>query len=180
MLMNDPTREYYKPYEIDYDRHTYDGENWTYINLPAEDIKKMAIESIKDNAMMYFSCDVNKFFDRERGVLDTDNFDYSSLMGVDFGMNKADRIRTHASASSHLMTLVAVDLDAEGKPQKWMVETSWGNGPTTVILLLQTNGSTSIYVPSCGKPEIYTRRYPCNSTPGANNVAGMGSHVLTR
>ncbi len=136
MLMNDPTREYYKPYEIDYDRHTYDGENWTYINLPAEDIKKMAIESIKDNAMMYFSCDVNKFFDRERGVLDTDNFDYSSLMGVDFGMNKADRIRTHASASSHLMTLVAVDLDAEGKPQKWMVENSWGNGANDGHLII--------------------------------------------
>ena len=92
--MNDPTHEYYKPYEIDYDRHTYDGENWTYINLPAEDIKKMAIESIKDNAMMYFSCDVNKFFDRERGVLDTDNFDYSSLMGVDFGSGDLIALRS--------------------------------------------------------------------------------------
>lgn len=26
MLMNDPTREYYKLYEIDYDRHMYDGK----------------------------------------------------------------------------------------------------------------------------------------------------------
>ncbi len=34
-------------------------------------------------------------------------------------MNKADRIRTFASASSHAMTLMAVDLDAE-------VENSWG------------------------------------------------------
>lgn len=136
MLMNDPTREYYKLYEIDYDRHAYDGENWTYINLPVEDIKKMAIESIKDSAMMYFSCDVGKFLDRDRGVLDPDNFDYESLMGVSFGMNKADRIRTHASASSHAMTLVAVDLDANGKPQKWMVENSWGNGPNDGHLIL--------------------------------------------
>lgn len=136
MLMNDPTREYYKLYEIDYDRHAYDGENWTYINLPVEDIKKMAIESIKDSAMMYFSCDVGKFLDRDRGVLDPENFDYESLMGVSFGMNKADRIRTHASASSHAMTLVAVDLDANGKPQKWMVENSWGNGPNDGHLIL--------------------------------------------
>ncbi|MDE6836024.1 MAG: aminopeptidase, partial [Muribaculaceae bacterium] len=71
MLMNDPTREYYKLYEIDLDRHVYDGKNWTYINLPVEDIKKMAIESIKDGRMMYFSCDVGKFIDREKATLDT-------------------------------------------------------------------------------------------------------------
>lgn len=128
MLMNDPSREYYRLYEIDFDRHAYDGRNWTYVNLPVEDIKKMAIESIKDSTMMYFSCDVGKFLDRDRGVLDTDNFDYSSLMGTGFGMDKADRIRTYASASSHAMTLVAVDLDDNGKPVKWMVENSWGPG----------------------------------------------------
>lgn len=129
MLMNDPTREYYRLYEIDFDRHAYDGQNWTYINLPADDIKKYAIESIKDGKMMYFSCDVAKFLDRERGVMDPDNYDYESLFGVKFGMDKADRIRTHASASSHAMTLVAVDLDESGKPMKWMVENSWGDGP---------------------------------------------------
>lgn len=128
MLMNDPTRPYHALYEIDLDRHAFDGCNWTYINLPMDEIKAMAIESIKDSAMMYFSCDVGKFIDRERGVLDLDNFDYASLMGTDFTMNKADRIRTFASASSHAMTLVGVDLDADGKPRSWLVENSWGPG----------------------------------------------------
>ena len=136
MLMNDPTRDYYKLYQIDFDRHAYDGRNWTYINLPVEDIKKMAIKSIKDSTMMYFSCDVGKFFDRERGVLDVDNYDYASLMGTGFGMDKADRIRTHASASSHAMTLVAVDLDENGKPVKWMVENSWGPGANDGHLIM--------------------------------------------
>lgn len=136
MLMNDPSREYYRLYEIDFDRHAYDGRNWTYVNLPVEDIKKMAIESIKDSTMMYFSCDVGKFLDRERGVLDIDNFDYSALMGTDFGMDKADRIRTYASASSHAMTLVAVDLDENGKPRKWMVENSWGPGANDGHLIM--------------------------------------------
>lgn len=136
MLMNDPSRPYGKLYEIDYDRHTYDGSNWTYVNLPVEDIKKMAIESIKDSTMMYFSCDVGKYLDRNRGVLDPSGFDYESLMGVKFGMDKADRIRTFASASSHAMTLVAVDLDSEGKPRKWMVENSWGDGPNNGHLIM--------------------------------------------
>ena len=126
MLMNDPSREYYKCYEIDFDRHVYDGKNWTYVNLPVEDIKAMAIESIKDSTMMYFSCDVAKFLDSKRGTLDLKNFDYESLMGTTFGMNKKQRVQTFASGSSHAMTLMAVDLDKDGKTKKWMVENSWG------------------------------------------------------
>ena len=115
MLMNDPTRPYYNLYEIEYDRHAYDGRNWIYVNLPMEDIKEMAIASIKDSTAMYFSCDVGKFLDRERGVLDPDFYDYGSLLGTTFGMDKRQRVLTHASGSSHAMTLVAVDLDKEGK-----------------------------------------------------------------
>lgn len=126
MLMNDPSREYYKTYEIDYDRHRYDGKNWTYINLPVEDIKEMAIASLKDSTMMYFSCDVGKFLDGKRGLLDVKNYDYESLMGTSFGMDKKQRVQSFASGSSHAMTLMAVDLDKEGKPTKWMVENSWG------------------------------------------------------
>jgi bleomycin hydrolase len=126
MVMNDPTRPYYKVYEIEYDRHVYDGNNWRYLNLPMEDIAPMCIASIKDSSMMYFSCDVGKFLDRDKGYLDPANFDYESLFGTSFGMNKEQRVRTFASGSSHAMTLCAVDLDAAGKPVKWMVENSWG------------------------------------------------------
>ena len=127
MIMNDPCREYGKVYEIDYDRHVYDGHNWLYVNLPVEKIKEMAIASIKDNTAMYFSCDVSKFLDRKKGVMDLANYDYESLMGVSFGMDKKERVQTHASGSSHAMTLIAVDVCEEtGEPVKWMVENSWG------------------------------------------------------
>ena len=128
MLMNDPSRAYYKLYEIDFDRHSYDGKNWTYVNLPIDDIKQMAIASIKDSTMLYFSCDVGKFFNREQGVLDVNYLDYGSLLGTTFGMDKKQRIQTFSSGSSHAMTLMAVDLDENGKPKKWMVENSWGPG----------------------------------------------------
>jgi bleomycin hydrolase len=126
LFMNDPTREFYKVYEIEYDRHQYDGANWVYVNLPIEEIKKMAIASIKDSTMMYFSCDVGKFYNREKGILDVNYYDYGSLMGTEFGMDKRERILTGSSGSSHAMTLMAVDLDENGNPKKWMVENSWG------------------------------------------------------
>ena len=125
MVMNNPAVEYGKVYEIEYDRHVYDGQNWVYLNLPIEKIKEMAIASIKDNTALYFSCDVGKFLDRKRGIADLGNFDYGSLLGVTFGMDKKERIQTHASGSTHAMTLIAVDIK-DGKPVKWMVENSWG------------------------------------------------------
>ena len=120
MVMNDPSREYYKVYEIEYDRHVYDGDNWLYLNLPIDEVKALAIASIKDNTAMYFSCDVGKFLLSKKGTLDINNFDYESLMGVEFPMNKEERVRTFASGSSHAMTLIAVDLDEEGNAKKWM------------------------------------------------------------
>ena len=139
MFMNDPSRPYWKSYEIEYDRHVYDGHNWLYINLPIEEIKKMAIASIKDSTMMYFSCDVGKFLDRTRGTLDIDNYIYEEMFGTEFGMDKKERIMTFDSGSSHAMTLKAVDIDKDGNTVKWQVENSWGAGSGFQGTLIMTD-----------------------------------------
>ncbi len=126
MVMNDPRREYYKTYEVEYDRHTYDGHNWKYVNLPMDDIEEMAISALKAGRKLYSSYDVGKMLDRKRGYCDTENFDYGSLFNTTFGMTKAERISTFDSGSTHAMTLTAVDLDKKGKATKWKVENSWG------------------------------------------------------
>jgi bleomycin hydrolase len=126
MFMNDPTREYNKVYEIEYDRNMADGKNWKYVNLPVEALKKMAIASIKANSALYFSSDVGKFLLKDNGTLDVNNFNYSDLFQTKFPMNKAQRIKTFDSGSSHAMTLIGVDLDASGNPTKWLIENSWG------------------------------------------------------
>ena len=126
MVMNDPRRPYHKTYEVEYDRHTYDGHNWRYLNLPMDEISSLAIATLRDGRKLYSSYDVGKQFDRKRGYLDTENYDYESLIGTTFNMDKAQRISTFDSGSTHAMTLTAVDLDAEGNPIKWKVENSWG------------------------------------------------------
>ena len=126
MVMNDPRRPYHKTYEVEYDRHMYDGHNWKYLNLPMDEIEQLAIASLKDGHKLYSSYDVNKFLDRKRGYADLENFDYASLLGTTFTMDKAQRIATFDSGSTHAMTLTAVDIDAQGKPSKWKVENSWG------------------------------------------------------
>ncbi len=139
MVMNDPRRPYHKTYEVEYDRHTYDGHNWKYLNLPMDEIANLAIASLKDGRKMYSSYDVGKQLDRKRGYMDLDNYDYGSLFGTTFPMNKAERISTFDSGSTHAMTLTAVDLDSNGKPTKWKVENSWGADYGQKGCLIMTN-----------------------------------------
>ncbi|MBR4213315.1 MAG: C1 family peptidase [Bacteroidales bacterium] len=137
MIMNDPTREYYKLYEIESYRNTWEGFNWIYLNLPNEDIKPMALASIKDNRPMYISCDVGKYSSRAGGWLDTNLYDYEKLFGIDISMDKKARILTRQSGSSHAMLLIACDTDENDVPLKWKFENSWGpaSGQKGYVLL---------------------------------------------
>ena len=126
MLMNDPSRPYYQLYEIEYDRNCWEGSNWLFVNLPAEEIKEYAKASILADEAMYFSCDVGKFLERERGIVADRLHDYESLFGIKFAMDKRDRILSYDSGSSHGMALMGVDTCASGKPTKWLLENSWG------------------------------------------------------
>ncbi len=139
MVMNDPRREYHKTYEVEYDRHTYDGTNWKYLNLPAEEIAELAIAQLKAGHKMYSSYDVGKQSDRKTGIAALDTYDYGNLFNTEFPMNKADRIATYDSGSTHAMTLTAVDLDENGKPTKWKVENSWGTASGANGYMIMTN-----------------------------------------
>lgn len=126
MIMNDPTREYYKLYEIQNYRNTIEGLNWIYLNLPNDAIKKGALASIKNNDPAYVSCDVGKQYNGTEGISDVNNYDYESLLGVKMSMDKKARILTRQSGSSHAMLLVACDTDNNDVPVKWQFENSWG------------------------------------------------------
>ena len=126
MIMNDPTRDYYKRYEIENYRNTVEGINWVYVNLPNDDIKAAALASIKAGEPMYASCDVGKQINREKGIMDMGLYDYEKMLGVNLKMDKKARILTRQSGSSHAMLLMACDTDDNDVPTKWQFENSWG------------------------------------------------------
>jgi len=127
LLMDDPTKPYYKLYEIKYDRNRFDGSNWTFVNVPSQRLKTIAKASILDDKPLYFSCDVGKQLNKKDGILALGQYDYDSVFGVSFKMTKAERILSFQSGSSHGMSLVGVDTSASGAPTKWLLENSWGS-----------------------------------------------------
>jgi bleomycin hydrolase len=81
---------------------------------------------LKHGEPVWFGCDVGKMLDRDLGILDLELYDYESVYGVRFGMDKATRLDYGESQMNHAMVFAGVDLDERGKPTKWRVENSWG------------------------------------------------------
>ena len=127
-LINCPMsdKEYNKVYTVDYLGNVVEGNAIRYLNVDSKTMKDATIKSLKNDEPVWFGCDVGKHFHRDLGVMDIDLFDYDSFYGLDFGMNKADRLEYGDSQMTHAMLFTGVDLDKNDNPLKWRVENSWG------------------------------------------------------
>lgn len=127
-ITNEPTdlKEMYRPYTFHYIGCMAD-KNIHCLNLPMEDLKALAITQLKDGMPVWFGNDSGAYGDRKNGVWDPDSFDYTNVLGgADFFMNKKDRLEYRDSFATHAMILTGVNLDPEGKPERWKIENSWG------------------------------------------------------
>ncbi len=124
-LYSVPTHEFNKLYQIQYDRDFFDQPNMTFANIPIDRMKEFTLKSVLANDPVWFGCDVGKETDTKTGVMRIGVYDYESIYGVPLGMSKADRVAYQESVPSHAMVFIGVDL-AGSKPQKWLVENSWG------------------------------------------------------
>ncbi|SCA62408.1 Bleomycin hydrolase [Chlamydiales bacterium SCGC AG-110-M15] len=128
LLINSPIKAtpYHKRFTVDYSSNMEEGNKETYLNLPSAEIIPCLARAIKGDDPIWFGCDVGKFFDREKGTLDMQAFDYSRVFDVNFrGMSKAERMLSGASHASHAMVISGVDMQGD-VPVNWRVQNSWG------------------------------------------------------
>ena len=113
-------------YTVKYLGNVVGGDIIKYANVEIEELKNAAIKSIKKNEAVWFGCDVGKWLNYGKGVMDLDIFDYENLLDISFNMDKATRLEYGESVMTHAMLFTGVDL-IKDKPQKWRVENSWGD-----------------------------------------------------
>lgn len=77
-------------------------------------------------SMVWFGCDVGPAPDGEWGSMDLESFDLEPTLGTTFPMTKAQRLDYGESLMTHAMVFAGVNLDENGKPNRWKVENSWG------------------------------------------------------
>ncbi len=126
-LINAPMEDkvYNQTYTVKYLGNVKGGKDVLYLNLPIDTLKKLAAKQLRDNEPVWFGCDVGKFSDRKKGIMDANLFDYHLIFGTDFMWDKGKRLDYGESKLTHAMVFTGVNL-LDGKPLRWKVENSWG------------------------------------------------------
>ena len=125
-LINAPNKPFNKIYTVQYLGNVVGGQDTRYLNVNLETMKKATIDMIKGNHAVWFGCDVAKMLQTDMGAMDLSIYDYESVYGTKFQLDKAARLDYEDSEMTHAMVITGVDLDDQGKPRKWRVENSWG------------------------------------------------------
>lgn len=115
-----------KTYTVKYLGNVVEGRV-RHLNLPMEELKALAVAQLKAGEPVWFGSDCGKFGNRDDGIWDPDSFVYGELLGgLDLGLTKAERLDYRDSAMNHAMVLCGVNLDENGRPDRWKIENSWG------------------------------------------------------
>lgn len=133
------SKQYNTVYTISYLGNVVEGDVIRYLNVEMDVMKRAAVEMIKDGKPVWFGCDVGKHFDRDLGLMDMELFEYEPIYGLEFGLDKAERLDYGQSAMNHAMVFTGVDLDDAGRPVKWRVENSWGDKPGNKGFMVMTD-----------------------------------------
>jgi bleomycin hydrolase len=110
---------------VEYLGNVVGGGIVTYLNIPIETMKRIAMETLESGEPVWFGCDTGKMMRRDLGIWDAGLFDYETLYDTTFDLDKAARLEYHQTAMNHAMLFTGVDV-AEGTPRRWRVENSWG------------------------------------------------------
>ena len=113
-------------YTVDFLGNVVNGKIIKYANVEIKELKKAAINSLKNDEAVWFGCDVGKMFNRDLGLMDIKIYDYEKLFNTTFNMNKSTRLEYADSLMTHAMLFTGVDI-VKNIPKKWRVENSWGN-----------------------------------------------------
>lgn len=130
-VINAPTldKPFYHSYTVKFLGSVKEGRPIKYVNLPIEELKNAAIRQMQDGYPVWFGCDVGKSSTRDQGLMSLDVYDKEDLFNTEFTMNKAERLDYGQSLMTHAMVFQGVNLDENGKPNRWRVENSWGKEP---------------------------------------------------
>ena len=124
-IVNDPRNEYYQTFTVDYLQNVAGGPPVVYLNVPSDEMKDITQKLLEDGVPVWMGCDVGKEMDRKGGYWDANLFNVSELYGVEYGMNKENRLRHGQTMMTHAMLFTGVDV-VDGKARRWRVENSWG------------------------------------------------------
>ena len=127
-IVHDPrgTSPVGKTFTIEYLGNVVGGTPIKYLNVDIQLMKDLTLKMLQDGKPVWMGCDTGKQMHRDKGIWDADLFDYPSVYGSNFDMDKSARLEYHQTKMTHAMLFTGVDV-VDGEPKRWRVENSWDN-----------------------------------------------------
>lgn len=129
-LISAPTADkpYHRSFTVSRLGNVWEDGTVRHLNLPIDELKRVAIAQLKDGLPVWFGCDVDQSYLRDEGIMDPAAIDIDTLMGfpVAGALDRGERLDYGESLMTHAMVLEGVRLDDAGTPVMWKVENSWG------------------------------------------------------
>lgn len=120
----------------------------TLINLDMEDFKRIVINQLKNGDAAVLGADVRQQNSRELGYMDENLYDYEAIFDTELKLSKRERIQLKALKGTHIMTFTGVNIGADGKPDRWKVQNSYGKEKGINGFYLMTDAWFTEYVVS--------------------------------
>ncbi len=120
-----PTSPLGKTFTVQYLGNMVNGSPVKYLNVSIDLIKDLTLRMLLDGQPVWMGCDTGKQMNRYLGIWDAQLFDYPSVYGADFALDKAGRLEYHQTRMTHAMLFTGVDV-VDDQPRRWRVENSWG------------------------------------------------------
>ena len=111
-------------FTVEYLGNVVDAPPIKYLNIDIQLMKDIALRMLQDGKPVWMGCDTGKQMHRNLGLWDAKLFDYASVYGADFSLDKAARLEYHQTSMTHAMMFTGVDV-VDGSPRRWRVENSW-------------------------------------------------------
>ena len=109
-VINAPTKDkpFHHSFTVKYLGNVVGGRQVKYLNLPIEDLKRLAIAQLTDGQTVWFGSDVGQFSTRDTGFLALDSYHADKLFSTTFPMDKAQRLDYGESLMTHAMVFTGV------------------------------------------------------------------------
>ncbi|OEG63287.1 aminopeptidase C. Cysteine peptidase. MEROPS family C01B [Halanaerobium congolense] len=127
-IINAPTKDkpFDQTYTVEFLGNVKEGQQIHYLNLPIEKLIDYSTIHLKDGEPVWFGCDVGQWSNRDLGIMDTNLFNYESVLDTNFSLDKGERLQYGESILTHAMVFTGVNLDDQNQAERWKVQNSWG------------------------------------------------------
>ena len=109
LLADNPIQKYYTNFTVDNFNNMKDGFEINYVNVPCVEMKKIVKVSLDGGEALWFGCDVDKYLEKSKGILDIDMINYKNVFNTDISLNKKYRLMYMTSDITHAMLLRGYD-----------------------------------------------------------------------